>query len=496
MSTRPAVRASLRLLSRAVVRRVRHGGRSVALPALRPGQALPEALDTSDPALAAAFDRVAARLDSARRSLHVPGLSAAIVYNQDIIWTGGFGLARLDREIPADQHTIYHQGSIAKIFTNTMLMQLRDAGMVSLDDPIARYIPEVDKQSNDLGRLTLRQLASHTSGLPMEAPLDYIKSTHFPSIDTVLASLSDVQLVAPPMKEFKYSNLGFALLGHALERAAGQSYKEYVTERILQPLGMVGSVFDPVADQDDRVAVGYLPVQGNDPPASGRMFDAGAFVPAGAVWASVADMARFVSLQFWEGPAEENQILSVTSVREMHAPIMFIDPQWQAAIALGGALERVGIWGGMHAAGGVESFAAMIAYLPDLKLGMALAMNTGVNPGPLVEGALQELIPIVTETLARHQLAQATADPAVLQRYAGHYSWPGVSELDVRGQDGVLLMKTQLSDSEFIASPVAEHAFRMEGGRLKGEVATFEVDDSGRATRLWIGNYPMDRVNG
>ncbi len=135
------VRVSLNLLVRALVRRGRRGSVRLHLPPVRPGPDVPEVLDMSDPILSSALDRVADRLEVQLGALHIPGLSAAIVYNQETAWARGFGIARLDSCVAADEHTIYHQASIGKLFTNTMMMQLRDDGVICLDDPIERYVP-------------------------------------------------------------------------------------------------------------------------------------------------------------------------------------------------------------------------------------------------------------------------------------------------------------------------------------------------------------------
>jgi len=486
---------SMRLLTRTLGRRVRPGTVRVPVLSLRPGQDVPDALDPSHPHLTSTLDQITERLEEQRRTLGIPGLSAAIVYNQDVILAHGFGVARYDSRTPADEHTIYHQQSVGKLFTTAMMMQLRDRGAICLDDPIEQYLPQfgVRWRSGDRPRITFRHLASHTSGLPMEAPLDYVTSTQFPSIETVLQSLEDNHLLAPPMKAFKYSNLGFAVLGHALETVAGQPYKEYVLTHILQPLGMARSGFDLHAETSRQVAVGYVPASGEGATEVGRVIDAGAFVPAGGVWASVMDMAKFISLQFRDGPAEGAQILRGTTLREMHAPLMFIDTDWHEAIALGGVLGRVAGWGGLMAAGGANGFTSTVGYLPDLKLGMVLSMNAGINPAPLVVGALERLLPVVTQIQARVQLRQRPIDPDALQKYVGHYSWPGVSELDVKISNEGLVMETQLSGGEFPVTHVGEHAFLMEGGQLEGELAVFDVDDAGQVIRLWIGNYPMDR---
>jgi len=155
------------------------------------------------------------------------GLSVAVISDQDLLWAKGLGYADYARQIPATPQTIYRIASITKLFTATMLMQLRDAGQVQLDDPLTRYLPPsftIISPFPDAKAPTLRQVVSHTAGLPREAPFDYEEAVPIPSIEVILDEIREIELLVPPMTEWRYSNLGVALLGHALERIAHQPY--------------------------------------------------------------------------------------------------------------------------------------------------------------------------------------------------------------------------------------------------------------------------------
>jgi CubicO group peptidase (beta-lactamase class C family) len=187
------------------------------------------------------------QIEAARQEQHVPGLSVVIVADQDVLFLKGYGLADLVNALPATPHTIYRIGSNTKLFTATMLMQLRDAGKLQLDDPVERYLPafSIPSRFPDSPPITFRQLATHTSGLPLEAPLEYGYhfTRTFPSIEALLSSLTYLERCQPPYTAYRYSNLGFNILGHTLAQIAQQPYAEYVTQHLLNPLGMNDSGF-------------------------------------------------------------------------------------------------------------------------------------------------------------------------------------------------------------------------------------------------------------
>jgi CubicO group peptidase (beta-lactamase class C family) len=211
------------------------------------------------PEIAAALALVETQLTAEQVDRKIPGLSAGVVYGGELIWQRGFGYADLEKQIPAGERSVYRVASITKLFTATILMQLRDAGKLQLDDPIEKYLPAFKLKSPfpDARPPTFRQVAAHAAGLPREGDHDGWRSMNMPSVEALLGLLHQAETCFPTMTEPKYSNLGIALMGHALSLIAGRPYVDYVAESILRPLGMNDSGFDVTRYGDGQLARGY-----------------------------------------------------------------------------------------------------------------------------------------------------------------------------------------------------------------------------------------------
>src|SRR5688572_353398 len=143
-----------------------------------------------DAELSAVLADVAGAVDEARVALEIPGLSIAIVAGQEVLMAEGCGSADLETEAPANGETVYRVGSVTKVFTALMLMQLRDAGKLDLDDSIQQHLPEFRIRSRhaDARPATFRQAAAHYAGLPLEPPLawEYRPGLEYPPIEEQL----------------------------------------------------------------------------------------------------------------------------------------------------------------------------------------------------------------------------------------------------------------------------------------------------------------------
>ena len=125
----------------------------------------------AEPNVASSIDLLSAWIDSQILYRNQPGLSVAVVYDQELVWSAGFGHADMAQQIPATPETIYRIASITKLFTATAVLQLRDAGKLQLDDPVRKHLPWFNIQNpfGDAPPITLRHLLTHTAGLPREA---------------------------------------------------------------------------------------------------------------------------------------------------------------------------------------------------------------------------------------------------------------------------------------------------------------------------------------
>jgi len=450
-------------------------------------------LDTTRPEINAALALVDARLATEREDRKIPGLSAGVVYDQDIIWCKGYGNANRDKLIPANDNTIYRIASITKLFTSTMLMQLRDAGKLSLDDPIEKFLPEFKIKSShiDAHPVTFRQVAAHGSGLPREGSHQGWRNTTMPPIEDLLKSLDDLEMRLPTMTEPKYSNLGIAIMGHALSRAAGQRYDDYVHEHILQPLGMTKSGFDPSVYGDER-AIGYHIAKGKF--EISPVWDEKGFRPAGGMYSSVNDIARFISLQFRDGPAGGKQILGGSSLREMHSPVL-VSQDFEVGFGLGWGIRRVAGKKVIGHSGGLPGYTTNITLVPSMKLAVIVFTNTGTAPVEISHGLLELLIPIFSREMARQQPQPSTEEIAALAPYTGRYHWLEDDEIELKVVKGKLkIIDPDLPSMQVALIPAGEDRFYIEGGPHAADFAIFDRDSSGEITGFMLAGYPLARI--
>ena len=452
-------------------------------------------LDKHNPQIITAFSSLEAQMEEAQREKEIPGLSVGIVYDQELIWSKGFGYANLEKKTPATPQTIFRIGSITKLFTATMLMQLRDRGELCLDDPITRYLPELKIRNpfSDSRPPTLRQIASHLAGLPREAPLDYWTTLRFPSIDEIIESLEDTELIFAPMSSPKYSNLGYAIMGAALERIARIPYKQYVFKNILQPLGMNNTGFDLNDDMETQLAIGYeIPTEDEEPKATPH-FDLNGFTPAGQLYSSIEDIANFISLQFRDGPVDGSEILGGITLREMQSPVS-IYPNWQGAIAIGWGMESFSKSTVLGHSGGLHGFIADMMLVPDIRLGVAVFTNTNVDARKISHSALQILIPAIKQARFHQQTPPSETDEANLEKYVGYYTIPGLAHVEVKAVDGKLKAIASEPYGQVTLVHETDHKFRMIDGPAIGETASFQLNSEGEIISLKVIGFTAYRM--
>ena len=242
----------------------------------------------------------------------VGSVTAGVVDGKELIWSKSYGDADMEKKIPANADTVYRIGSITKMFTALMLEQLVDAGKVHLSDPVEKYFPEIKAVQGrypDAPPITLIQLATHTSGLGREPDNTetYVTGAVADWEKTLIAALPHTHYSFEPGTRFSYSNIGYAILGAALSRAAGEPYIEYVPKHIFQPLGMTHSGLERNAEMLPHLSKGYQLMGPKDAvdsetPQRENETGRGYKVPNGAIYTTVGDLARFASFLMDQGP--------------------------------------------------------------------------------------------------------------------------------------------------------------------------------------------------
>lgn len=252
----------------------------------------------------------------------VPGLSVAVVHDQDLLWSGASGFADLEKQREAKADTIYGICSISKLFTGIAVMQLRDQGKFTLDDPLSDLLPwfNLRQAHPESPEITLRAVLSHSAGLPRESDVPYWMGPDypFPTRDEVREILGSQATLYPAEQYYQYSNLGLTLAGEVVAEKSGHDYETWVRERILKPLGLRDTDTGfPTDERKARIATGYA-----FPGRNGKLiplprYDARGITPAAGFASTALDLARFASWQFRVRNGESDEVLQRNTLREM-----------------------------------------------------------------------------------------------------------------------------------------------------------------------------------
>ncbi len=231
----------------------------------------------------------------------VPAASYSFVYRDELLASGGIGFADPATGAKADADTLYSICSISKLFTSIAVMQLRDAGELSLDDEIGEFVPWfaslTDAHPGD-EPLSIRRALTHSAGLPRESDSPYwAPDFDFPTTQQIRERLPSQQTLYPSGRYFQYSNLGMALLGEVIAARAGRPWAEVVREDILAPLGMDNTYTSvPEAHATGRLAAGFSARRGSPERERLTLFDVEGIGPAAGMASSANDLAAFATL--------------------------------------------------------------------------------------------------------------------------------------------------------------------------------------------------------
>jgi D-alanyl-D-alanine carboxypeptidase len=465
-----------------------------ALLGARPAAAESALAQNSD--VAAAIVVLDAWLESSRVAKDEPGMSVAILHDQEVVWAKGYGEADRARHVKATLETLYRIASVSKLFTATAILQLRDAGKLGLDDPVSKHLSWFKVASPDGRPITIRHLITHTSGLPRELALPYWNDLAFPSREEMVRLMGSTDAVFPPETEWKYSNLALALAGEVVAAVAGEPYERYVQRNILDPLGMNATLVQPRPGAPG-LAIGYrhrAPGMGREPE---DFLDTRALAPAANFASSVLDLARLLALQMRDGKAGSAQVLAGSTLREMHRP-QWLRADWLSGQGLGFWLRRVKGQLLIGHDGAAPGFRSEVDFDPVTKMGAIVLSNAyDADPRAYVDQAFAIVGPALARATEKPRVAPSP-DPG-WAKYVGTYTWKHADvQILILGGELFLIVPEAANpwDSKVRLAPVGPHTFKMIGGSGSGELLKFELDAGGRVTRLVAGSYYRVRVPG
>lgn len=261
-----------------------------------------------------------------KESRHLPGLVYGVVLDGNLIYSGGFGYANLEQQIPAHAKSLFRIASMSKSFTALAILQLRDAGKLNLDDPASKYLPEMKKLNyltTDAPEITIRHLLTHGAGFPEDNPWG---DRQLADPDNELKKFIEngVSFSNVPGVAYEYSNLGFALLGQIVQKVSGMEFQQYTTANIFKPLGMHATVWDYAKAEQKNLALGYNWI--DESHVNIPLEPHGSFGAMGGLITSIEDLTKYVALHLSAWPPrseEEAGPLKRSSLREMHHPWRF-----------------------------------------------------------------------------------------------------------------------------------------------------------------------------
>ncbi|MBK6799854.1 MAG: beta-lactamase family protein [Acidobacteria bacterium] len=281
--------------------------------------------------------------DQGMRQNGIAGSSFMLIQDNQIIAQEFFGLPDQEKPQPMDENVIFHWASITKTFTAIAIMQLRDRGLLKLDDPVIKYVPELKAVHNpfgDINQITIRHLMTHSAGFrsatwPWGGDKDW--QPHEPTEwSQIVAMLPYTEILFKPGSKFSYSNPGIIFLGRIIETLTGDDYEVYVDKNILKPLEMTRSYFDRAPYHLLKyLSHSYYLNEGKLKPARFDV-DTGITVSNGGLNAPLPDMVKYINFLMGDPKRQDtyDQILKRASLNEMFQP--------QLSIEQGGVPEQSG----------------------------------------------------------------------------------------------------------------------------------------------------------
>jgi CubicO group peptidase (beta-lactamase class C family) len=314
----------------------------------------------------------------------MPGFAIAVVRDQRIVYSAGFGLKKLNGNETVSVRSLFHMASITKPFVATSIMQLWEQGKIDLDAPITKYLPYFQLKDERYKQITVRQMLSHISGMPDVQDYEWDKPQFDDgALERYVRSLVDKTLIAEPGARFQYSNMAFEVLGDVIAKVSGITFEDYVKRNILAPLEMSTSNLlvkqaDPQLLTSPHVLSPSYEVEVSKVFPYNRMHS-----PSSTLYSSVLDMSRWAIANLNRGELDGMRILKASTY----------DLMWKPP---GDKFTQVGIsWflgkhrdlGVVRHSGGDVGFVSNLVLIPEKKIAVVMMSNFDRSPLAILTNA-------------------------------------------------------------------------------------------------------------
>lgn len=443
-----------------------------------------------------AFKLIEVWLEAQKDFENIPSITALVVNDQEILWSGAFGNSNAAQQTKADVSTICSICSMTKSFTAVAIMNLVDKGKLNLDDSVKDILPfyKVKQKFPEGGTVTVRSLLSHSSGLPRNTEHSYFTGPDFlfPSKTEFRSVLKDMETESEVGTAVSYSNVGYALLGEIIEKVSGMPYETYIMNEIISPLKMTSTYMETIPDNDKK-ATGYTAINrdGTREPIINSEFKFKAMKSAMGLWTSIHDLAEYASWQFRLRDANAAEILKPSTLRSMHS-LEVAGKSDENSWGLGFAVSKDSNGDDWVMHGGTcPGFVSMLQLNVTTKMGYAIMINANrVSTFKYLNGIKQIMSKVKPIKENTHK------NKVDLDEYTGYYNmnpWNSEVYISTWGEDLVVLQLPENSPKygmrffKHIKDDIFRHV--QENGEL-GEKYVFERNKKGKVYRYFEGgNY-------
>lgn len=449
-------------------------------------------VQTTAPDLSARLAAIEKALDEKRKEYHIPGVSFVIVKDDKVIYMKGLGLKDVERNLPVTPDTLFAIGSSSKAFTALSAAMSADDGKLSLDDPPKKFLPYFKLRDAETdAKITIRDLLSHRSGIDRT------------DLSMVSGNLNREELIrvagmAKPTaklgEKFLYQNIMFAAAGEIVAKAQNTTWDSFIEKRIFKPLGMKDSNTTVAATlKTSDYALGYNYNSETKETTHVPMREIGAGAPAGAINSSARDMAEWLRLMLGEGVFEGKRLVSEKNFKELTSVQNKV--AGNVNYGLGWFLRE---WNGhkvVEHGGNIDGFNALVAMMPDQKLGFV--MLTNISGSPLgtyaMETVWSNLVGRPETNVAKS--SEAAGDPST---EVGKYLLAEASiNFDVEMKDGKLMLSVP-GQPQYQLENIGGRRYKLADAPAGFYVTFRPVKDKETETEMFLeqpqGNLVLARI--
>ena len=445
-----------------------------------------------------AFKLIEVWLETQKDFENIPSISAMVINDQNILWSGSFGHSNVLEKTSSNVSTTNSICSITKSFTAVAIMKLVDQGKINLDDKVKDVLPFYKPKSTLNNDVTIRSLLSHSSGLPGNSGHSYYTGPDF-----IYPSKTEFRSIFKKMKfknkvgvDLNYSNVGYALLGEIIEHTTKMTYEIFLKNEVFDPLKMDNTYMSYKAKfKKGNQAIGYTALNRNRTRNQVNLFETKSMQPAMGLWTNLIDLAKYASWQFRLQDAQKSEILNPETLQKMHS-VQATSKDKRTTWGLGFEVIKDAKGNDWVSHGGTcPGFVSLLQLNKTTKMGYGILINANRSRTFKYINGIKQILNKV-----KNIDKKSTNKEINLNDYSGYYNmnpWNSLMYVSTWGNDLVMLQLPENSPKygmQFLKH-IKGDTFRFikKNGELGDEIV-FQKDAKGKVFRFFEGGNYKNKV--